>query len=224
MSALRTGGMRIAALVRARDALAATRDPADAAQAAMAAADAAWAELRASVEQAGALACRAGCAACCHQRVAVLPAEAALIARHLRAGDPAARATRRARLAAPRGARAPCPFLDDGGACAIYAVRPSRCRGLHSRNAAACRKWTDIEERGGHVPAGIDAAVFPPEPIALMDAALAGLGQALQEAGADIATLELAAAVAACLDGLGEDGGHGDEAVASPGKMPIFLP
>jgi len=196
----------------------------------MALADAAWAALQPGVERGGALACRAGCAACCHQRVAVLPAEADLIARHLRAGDPAACAARRVRLAAPRGARAPCPFLDGGahdGACAIYAVRPLRCRGLHSRNAAVCRKWSAVETPGGSLAAGPvhdAAAVFPPEPIALMDAALAGLGQALAEAGADTATLELAAAVAARLDESGEDARGGEEAVASPGKTPIFPP
>src|SRR5262245_40191399 len=135
--------LRTAARFRAADALAATRAPADAALAVMALADAAWAALRTQVERAGALACRAGCGACCHQRVAVLPAEADAIARHVLAHDPG----RRARLMAARGERDPCPFLDDG-ACAIYAVRPLRCRGLHSRNATVCRKWPE-----GRLPA-----------------------------------------------------------------------
>jgi hypothetical protein len=204
------GAARTAALFRARDALAATRDPAAAAQAAMAAADEAWATLRPAVERAGALACRAGCTACCHQRVAVLPAEADLIARHVAAHDPG----RRARLAAPRGPRDSCPFLDCG-ACTIYAVRPLRCRGVHSRDATVCRKWP--EDR---VADGLDRDAFPPEPIAVMDAALAGLGQALRDGGHDTATLELAAAVLARLDPTVPGGG--EEAVASPAKTPIF--
>jgi hypothetical protein len=202
---MNAAALRTAARFGAKDALAATRDPADAALAVMAVADAAWARLRGRVEREGALACRAGCDACCHQRVAVLPAEADAIARHVRTRDPG----RVARLTAPRGERDPCPFLDDG-ACTIYAVRPLRCRGLHSRHATVCRKWPE-----GRLPDGVDAAVFPPEPIALMDAALAGLGQALQEAGCDTTTLELAAAVAARLK-------TNDEAVASAGKTPIF--
>jgi hypothetical protein len=205
-----TGAVRTAALFRARDALAARRDPADAAQAAMAAADEAWIVLRLAVERAGVLVCRAGCAACCHQRVAVLPAEADLIARHIDKHDPG----RRARLAGPRALHDPCPFLD-GATCAIYAVRPLRCRGLHSRDATVCRKWPE-----GRASAGAASDAFPPEPIALMDAALAGLGQALREAGHDTATLELGAAVLARLDRTAPGGG--DEAVASPAKTPIF--
>jgi hypothetical protein len=213
----RPASVRTAALFRARDALAATRSPAAAARAVLAVADDAWAALRPQVVQQGALACRAGCAACCHQRVAVLPAEADLIAEHVRVHDPG----RLARLAAPRGAHDPCPFLDPGdafgvqrgsagGTCSIYALRPLRCRGLHSRDAAACRKWLD-----GLQPVGADLTAFALEPIGLMDAALAGLGQALGEAGADTATLELAPAVASRL-------ARREETVASPGKTPIF--
>jgi hypothetical protein len=202
--------MRRSAYFRARDALAGTREPAKAALAVMAAADEAWAALRPSVERAGyggsqrsaGLACRAGCAACCHQRVSVLPAEADAIAAHLRRSDPARidRLTERPRNAA-------CPFLDDGR-CSIYAVRPLRCRGLHSRDAAACRKWP--EGRAATSAVG----TFPHAPIALMDAALAGLGQALDEAGHGAATLDLAAAVAERLTA--------DQAMELPAKSPIF--
>jgi hypothetical protein len=64
------------------------------------------------------LQCRKGCSSCCVDDVAVFEVEAALIRRHhaelLTTGAPH-----------PAGA---CAFLDDAGACRIYAHRPYVCR------------------------------------------------------------------------------------------------
>ena len=82
-----------------------------------------------SVRAEGQLACRKGCAQCCVAGLSVLPVEALAIEAH----------------AAATGARAPaprsdghCAFLDDTGACSIYAARPVLCRthGLAMRGAA----------------------------------------------------------------------------------------
>lgn len=191
--------LRIAARFAARDALAATRRPRDAVAAAHAAFEAAWAAARPGVAARSALACRPGCAACCHQPVAILPAEAAAItAAMAEAFDDETRHAVRARIAAAVGAPAgsPCPLLDDGGRCRVYAVRPLRCRGVHSRDAAACAKWTDPARAA---PDTIPSA-FPPEPLALADAALAGLGQALAEAGWPVASADLTASLAAAAE------------------------
>lgn len=165
--------------------------------------DAAWARLRPAVETQGAIACRAGCAACCHQDVAVLPVEAVAIAATIGAATPEAAAWRAAvhataaRLAgmdapARRRAGIPCPFLDAAGGCGIYDVRPLRCRGLHSRDADRCR--------GTAAPgAASDRSAFPIEPLHLADAALAGLAEAWARRGAPAATRELTRAVAALL-------------------------
>jgi hypothetical protein len=62
--------------------------------------------------------CKRGCSGCCQDDLAVFEIEAAVIAR------------RHARLLA-EGAPHPvgrCAFLDDGGACRIYANRPYVCR------------------------------------------------------------------------------------------------
>lgn len=168
----------------------------------------AWAASRAEVERAGPIACAAGCSACCHQHVAVSAIEAVAIADAI-AGSPLAarlRATDAATapLDAParRRARIPCPFLDGDGSCAIHPVRPLRCRGVHSRDAALCRAQTDDPDaadaerrsRTGEHPS------FPLLPVRLADAALAGLAAAAAGRGIADDTLELVRAVALLLD------------------------
>jgi hypothetical protein len=64
------------------------------------------------------LKCRSGCNACCSDGLSVFAIEAAVIARHH--GDLLAEG-------APGGETA-CAFLDDAGACRIYAHRPYVCR------------------------------------------------------------------------------------------------
>ena len=93
-------------------------------------------------------ACRKGCDFCCiSMRVEALPPEVLRIAGHLN-GLPSER--RRAfierlekhadyaRGKTYRDYHARCPFLGDGGACGIYAVRPRICRSHLSTSRSAC--------------------------------------------------------------------------------------
>lgn len=185
----------LAARFRAEDALAGGHSPASVAAAARAAHtmfDRAWANERADVEAAGAIACKAGCNWCCHQHVAILGAEALAIHEHIAGTTLETRL--RARLPAlvgldaeqRRAARTPCPFLEPGG-CAIYEVRPNRCRAVYSRDAAYCqRRYEGVREEP------VDPTKpIPIEPVSLGDATLAGLGQALEARGLGADTLEL---------------------------------
>lgn len=99
---------------------------------------------------AGTLACRSGCAHCCHQPVGITAIEAITIVEHLRQTLSEADLARvRARVAdaheKARGAATaarfstehPCPFLEESR-CSIYDVRPLVCRGMNSRDAEAC--------------------------------------------------------------------------------------
>ncbi|MFM8680839.1 MAG: YkgJ family cysteine cluster protein [Alphaproteobacteria bacterium] len=176
--------------------------------AACAAFEAAWAAARAEVERAGAIACAAGCSACCHQHVAVSAIEAVAVADAIAGTDLEARVREADAAIGTRDAQArrragiPCPFLDAGGSCAIHPARPLRCRGVHGRDAALCRAQTDDPDaadaerstRMGEHPA------FPLAPVRLADAVLAGLAAAGAERGIADDTLELVRAVALLLD------------------------
>lgn len=96
------------------------------------------------------IACVAGCAFCCHQRVGLLAHEAIALFRHLRSALPAATAAEietriRANAARSEGLtprehlalRLPCAFLVDGR-CGAYAVRPANCAAYHSLSRARC--------------------------------------------------------------------------------------
>jgi hypothetical protein len=189
-----------AARFRAEDALAGSHTPAAAAAAARAAHamfDRAWANERADVEAEGSIACKAGCNWCCHQHVAILGAEALAIQDFI-AGS-ALEERLRARLPAllgldaeqRRAARMPCPFLEPTG-CAIYDVRPNRCRAVYSRDAAYCqRRYEGVRDEP------VDPTrPIPIEPVSIGDATLAGLGQALNAHGMSPDTLELLSALA----------------------------
>lgn len=123
--------------------------------------------LQARMDAGAPVACDRGCATCCTVRVTATAPEVLHIARHLREADPAVCARLVRRLAADdddtRDAdaddrvalRATCPFIDDDGACAIYAVRPLACRGhaSHDRTAcdrAACGEIDDIPYSVAH--------------------------------------------------------------------------
>jgi Fe-S-cluster containining protein len=207
-----------AAYFQARDALRTSRTAAAIAAAAAAAAnvaDRAWAEARPAVEarkQPG-FACAAGCGWCCHQQVALAPAEALAIARHVQQSfAPSDLAALKARLAAldsqSRGRsvreraqlKAPCAFLDNGR-CSIYAVRPLRCRGVYSRNAEHCR-WAmeNPEALFGQPDRHAAPGPYPVEPAKLMDSALTGLARALHDQGLPWEALELTAALRLALD------------------------
>ncbi len=99
------------------------------------------------------LACKAGCAWCCHQGVDVTLPEASLIAAWLDKSVPPAE--RRRLVAAVRDVAArsrgltpverqraaiPCAFLKADGACGIYAVRPLLCRAALATDAERCRR------------------------------------------------------------------------------------
>lgn len=172
-----------------------------------------WAERRPAVEarKTPGLACAAGCAWCCYQQVAVEPLEAIAIARHIEDLPPETRAALEQRLAETdkrtRGlgllARArlkePCAFLADGR-CSIYEVRPLRCRGVYSRDAAHCRWAMENPEpyfagRGQRQGPG----PYPTEPTRIVDAALSGLHRATRDFGLPLSELELVAAVRTAL-------------------------
>lgn len=172
-------------------------------------ADRIWAEARTSPDMSNTtIACKAGCGWCCHQQVAIAPAEAMAIANHLQlcldAPQRAALAQRVAALdAVTRGLtaiergrlRQPCAFLLDGH-CAIYPARPLRCRGVYSQDESHCR-WAMANpddaaaarrERYGPGP-------FVAAPSKIMDAALTGLVRASRDLGLEAEGLELTAAV-----------------------------
>lgn len=107
------------------------------------------------------VACRPGCAFCCHTRVSTSIPEVLVIADQLRqALAPKVLDGLREGLAAlvetgnPTSlewwleTRTPCPFLltSEGGLCAIYDIRPFTCRSHHSTDAAKCREGFEAGE------------------------------------------------------------------------------
>jgi Putative zinc- or iron-chelating domain len=187
-------GERVAAMARSVHALA----------------DEVWASVRAEAEPAGQrtqIACAAGCGACCHQLVAIAPAEAAAVAQFVgqrftpdERSDLAERvgaldAVTRGKTAIDRARlRLPCAFLVDGS-CSIYEARPLRCRAVHSRDAGQCG-WVLVnpdaaaQQRGARDGAG----PYLVAPAKIMDAALTGLARACRNIGIDGEALELTAA------------------------------
>lgn len=173
-----------------------------------------WSGLRPQVEarKTPGFACAAGCAWCCYQQVAVEPAEALTIARHIATRlSPETRAALERRLAevdartrglgivARARLRAPCAFLADGR-CSIYEVRPLRCRGVYSRDADHCRWAMENPDdyfagRGQRDGAG----PYPVEPTRIARSAVIGLHRAAKEFGVSERHLELVAAVRTAL-------------------------
>lgn len=103
------------------------------------------------------LACRMGCAHCCHHYVSVSAPEALLLARAIRATEKEQPtlamphlATRLAAAAGRtpaerQGKRIPCPLLIDG-ACSVYGERPMVCRQTVARDIDLCRREADGED------------------------------------------------------------------------------
>jgi Fe-S-cluster containining protein len=92
------------------------------------------------------LACRSGCAFCCHQPVKVNAAEAFFLAGQVRERPDGAAAVREAaRQLAGRDAEAQrvawlrCPLLDQGDSCSVHAVRPLSCHGHVSLDVEDCK-------------------------------------------------------------------------------------
>lgn len=108
-------------------------------------------------------ACARGCASCCHQRVEITAPEAFAIARWLNAdavryarwgAKVEAAAQRHAGFSSKQqfAAQSPCPFIEEDGACGIYAVRPIACRRAHSLDAEVCRELARDPSRELTVP------------------------------------------------------------------------
>lgn len=97
------------------------------------------------------VACKEGCAYCCHLYVQVTPLEAVRIARSILARGAEAAAIAREHVAAAYKRTAgkdaldrnllavPCPLLQDGR-CSVYGERPFVCRGANSADDDACRR------------------------------------------------------------------------------------
>lgn len=151
------------------------------------------------------LACKAGCAWCCHFKVEVRPEEVFQIVGHVRAKfsparqqalyDTASRnaATLQALTPAQQlSANLPCPFLQYSQ-CSIHAVRPARCRTLHATEVAGCQQAYEEPQNLAIPPSLVPALVLTGE------AHLQGARQAFAEAGYDDGAQELNAALAVAL-------------------------
>lgn len=134
-------------------------------------------------------ACRRGCGWCCHQKVGAAAIEVVAISRAL-----AQRPPQRAMLAGWRPGL-PCAFLQDG-ACAIYDIRPLKCRSLWHVDVRHCMaKYAGLPVMGAQTnPA------FQTEPKMIYEGALKGLALPLIKAGHDCPGLELMPALQAIID------------------------
>jgi len=135
------------------------------------------------------VACRAGCAWCCHQAIMTTVPEVFLIASQVKKRfPPEEQAALRQRLetnvAAYRRqgpeqynrANHPCAFLQPHGQCCIYDIRPLTCRGYHSTDVNACRQAYERQ-----IP--ISPAVIPQNLLAPAMGMAHGLALGAGEAG-----------------------------------------
>lgn len=146
------------------------------------------------------VACRTGCAACCHVPVDVQAHEVFFAADHIQVNFPAtalnaviARLARhRDRLAGyqagerPRS-RHPCALLR-ADACSIYAARPEICRAHHSSDAALCtanQADASVNVTKAYIPA-LRARMF---------AVMMGLDEAMEACGYDERCYDFGAAL-----------------------------
>ena len=143
----------------------------------------------APAEAKAAVACRAGCGACCHVPVGVQAHEVLIAARHVQTHfSPTQLDELIARAAVHRAAfagrsigermalKTPCVLLA-AGSCSIYEARPEACRSHHSHNAEACQ--TNLE-RGRE-----EIDVYIPGVRGRMFAVMLATDQAVVEAGYD---------------------------------------
>ncbi|NKI33668.1 hypothetical protein HFP89_00625 [Wenzhouxiangella sp. XN79A] len=154
----------------------------------------------------GPVACRSGCAFCCHLRVMATPVEVFALLDFLEQRLDAeafesfverVHRTESRLRALPVDkvltVNLPCPALVDGR-CSGYAGRPLNCRAYHSLSVDACRDSYDHPE---------DLHLGHPQlaPLARVHAGVqAGLVAALSEAGRDARQYELVSALAEALD------------------------
>jgi len=156
----------------------------------------------------GALACRQGCAHCCHQRVGVTVPEALAIVATLAATrssaeiqrvrervDRAYHSTRGLSRDERNSPEHPCPLLENE-LCSVYEVRPLACRGVHSLDEQACKsKLHDRERRAAYERGELPGHSFV-EPVRAVHAISAGLQLGLHEGlGLDLRPLDLTAAL-----------------------------
>lgn len=155
-----------------------------------------WAQVRATPAFAlgtPKAACGKGCGWCCHQRVGAAAVEVLYIAGQLRQ-RPDAEALL-ARLDAWPTGRA-CAFLVDG-ACAIYELRPLKCRGLYQLDARWCMTTY----------AKLDLPLFGPQPSheyqippkEVFDGAVFGLALPFHRAGRDCPGVDFVPALKAVI-------------------------
>ena len=134
-------------------------------------------------------ACKRGCGWCCHQRVGAAAIEVLAMARAL-AERPAARA-----MLAGWEPGKPCAFLKDG-ACAVYDIRPLKCRSLWHVDVRHCMaKYAGLPVMGAQT----DPA-FRAEPKMIYEGALKGLALPVIKEGRDCPGVELMPALQAVID------------------------
>jgi Fe-S-cluster containining protein len=145
------------------------------------------------------LACREGCAWCCHKLVGTTAPEVFRIAQYLQdhlsseefalardriiQRDEERKALQDDRWTA---ARLPCSLLVDDR-CSVYPVRPLTCRGFNSSDARQCARW--VETRGQ-----VEVPVYEPQH-RLATFVLDGLRAGLAECKLPSELLELTAAL-----------------------------
>lgn len=147
------------------------------------------------------LACRAGCAYCCHNRVTAPAHEVLALAQAIEQLEPAqrARVIERVQRSAERveamsGATAfrtpmPCALLDENNTCRTYENRPSSCRRYHSLSLSDCE---DSFSR----PEDLTSKVRLSTPLLAANTAQAlGFRKALAERGLDTTNYELHSAL-----------------------------
>lgn len=147
------------------------------------------------------IACRKGCAYCCHLMVAVTAPEAFRIAALIRKGVPGLDATTVKAKAKPLigvahparvGAKLACPLLVDGD-CGVYDVRPLTCRQTTSRSLDACIDEFEGRDRTGSIEASsVHLAHASNAHVILLGA--------MRAAGLSTTAYELAAALDAILE------------------------
>ncbi len=138
------------------------------------------------------LACRKGCAFCCHQWVSVTAPEAFYLAKRLKPRQvervvATAVDRREARFTGQGTFRSPCPLLRDD-ACTAYDARPLVCRMAVSTTLETCRRvyWENADER---IP-------VPPVFSGMRFVVQMALAAALVHSGLATAACELSGAVA----------------------------
>jgi hypothetical protein len=159
------------------------------------------------------VACKAGCAHCCHVVVAVTAPEALTIFDHVQRSWSAPAFARLATRIAEfcertRGMSSserfspeyPCVFLESER-CSIYEVRPFACRGMNSLDATECETRLRVPEIRARFAAKGGGRLFV-EPIRAFRAVSAGLQFGLGELyHLDMRPLELSAVMHILLQG-----------------------